>query len=261
MTTFPFLLPSPIRCETFAAERMPRQPRPAPREKPDKGKFVANVASSSRVKLPVPRAAPERRLKVVDAEFESDEDGDESSPVSDEEDSEEGGSSDGSTGENPDGEESDVDVDAPRVSQWVDDEDLEELEAPAGDALHGEVEDIVRAVLVSSKTRLFIERLVFHRKRCNIVRKSTISIGGYPLSHPTTDLASLPLGALRRAQRALARAQAEENPSDSEEDERSESGSEPEEVAKGKETKPNAHKPEWSNKPRTDIAKRGNKNA
>ena len=77
-------------------------------------------------------------------------------------------------------------------------------------------------------------------------------------------MASLPLGALRRAQRALARAQAEENPSDSEEDEKSdsESGSEPEEVpAKGKESKPNAHKPDWSNKPRTDIAKRANKNA
>jgi len=87
-------------------------------------------------------------------------------------------------------------------------------------------------------------------------------VGGYPLSHPITDLASLPLGALRRARRALARAQAEENPSDSEEDAGSESGSEPEEVsAKGKEIKPNAHKPEWSNKPRTDIAKRGNKNA
>lgn len=84
----------------------------------------------------------------------------------------------------------------------------------------------------------------------------------HPLSQPTTDLASLPLGALRCAQRALARAQAEENPSDSEEDESSGSGSEPEEVtAKGKESKPNAHKPEWSNKPRTDIAKRENKNA
>lgn len=78
---------------------------------------------------------------------------------------------------------------------------------------------------------------------------------------PPLDLASLPLGTLRRAQRALARAQAEKNPSDST-DEGSESESEPEAVsAKGKESKPNAHKPEWSNKPRTDIAKRPNKNA
>ena len=116
---------------------------------------MANVASSSRVKLPLPRAAPERRLKAVDTESESDEDGDESSPVSDEEASEEGDSSDGSTGENldEDGEESDMDVDAPRVSQWVDDEDLEELEAPAGDASHGDAEDIVRVALVSLKSR------------------------------------------------------------------------------------------------------------
>lgn len=84
---------------------------------------------------------------------------------------------------------------------------------------------------------------------------------GPPSLHLRTDLASLPLGALRRAQRALARAQTEEDPSDSE-DERSESESDLDEVlAKGKESKPNAHKPEWSNKPRTDIAKRQNKNA
>lgn len=82
-----------------------------------------------------------------------------------------------------------------------------------------------------------------------------------PLSHFPTDLASLPLGALRRAQRTLARAQAEETSSGSE-GESSESESEPEEVsAKDKESKPNAHKPDWSNKPRTDIAKRANKNA
>lgn len=84
----------------------------------------------------------------------------------------------------------------------------------------------------------------------------------YPLSYLPADLASLPLGALRRAQRALSRAQAEENSSESEEDERSESESEPEKVsAKGKESKPDAHKPKWSSKPRTDIEKRANKNA
>ena len=73
-------------------------------------------------------------------------------------------------------------------------------------------------------------------------------------------MASLPFGALRRAQRALARAQVEENSGDS--DENPELESEPEEVSvKDQESKPNAHKPEWSNKPRTDIAKRSNKNA
>lgn len=85
--------------------------------------------------------------------------------------------------------------------------------------------------------------------------------GDLALIVPPPGLALLPLGALRRAQRALARAQAEENPSDPE-DESSGSGSEPEQVSvEGKGSKPNAHKPEWSNKPRTDIAKRSNKNA
>ena len=204
-----------------------------------------------------------QKLKAVRSKPESDED-EESSSDSDEEESEEGDSEDGSLGggSDEDGEESDVDVDAPRVSQWVDDEELEELDAPPGDASRGKAEDIVGVVLVSSKSRWFIVYFAFFRKRCKTVRQLTISAGNYPLLRPITDLASLPLGALRRAQRTLARAQVEENPSDSEEDESSGSGSEPEEVsAKGKESKPNAHKPEWSNKPRTDIAKRGNKNA
>jgi len=242
---------------------MPRRPRPAPREKPSKEKFAANVASSSKVKLPLPKAAPERKLKALDSEPESDDEDGESSSDSDEEDSEEGDSDDGPLGgdTDEDGEESDVDVDAPRVSQWVDDEDLEELDAPPGDTSHGKVEDIVSVVLVSSKSGWFIMCFACNRKRCRTVRQLISSAGNYPLSRPTIDLASLPLGALRRAQRALARAQAEENPSDSEDDS-SESGSEPEQVsAKGKESNPNAHKPEWSNKPRTDIAKRGNKNA
>jgi len=239
---------------------MPRRPQPAPREKPGKGEFSGNVASSSKVKLPLPKVGPERKLKAVDSESESDEEDEESNTDSDEGDSEEGDSDGGSLGgeSGDDGEESDVDVDAPRVSQWVDDEDLEELEVPVGDASHGKVEDIVRVMPVSPKSRWFI---VCYRRRCKTVRELTISAGNCPLSCLTTDLASLPLGTLRRAQRALARAQAEENPSDSE-DESSESGSEPEEVsARGNGGKPNAHKPEWSNKPRTDIAKRGNKNA
>jgi hypothetical protein len=120
---------------------------------------------------------------------------------------------------------------------------------------------VLRPCLQSLDDRSIIY-FVLHRKPYKIVRQLTTFVRDYPSSHHPTDLASLPLGALRRAQRALARAQAEENPSDSEEDERSESGSEPEEVsAKGKESKPNAHKPEWSNEPRTDIAKRANKNA
>jgi len=150
----PFLLPSPIRYETFVAGHMPRRPRPAPREKPSKGKFATNVASSSRVKLPLPKATSERKLKALDPEPESDGEDEESTSDSDEEDSEESDSDDGSLGgdSDEDEEESDVDVDAPRVSQWVDDEDLEEVEVPPGGALHGKAEDIVRVELVSLKS-------------------------------------------------------------------------------------------------------------
>lgn len=122
---------------------------------------MANVASSSKVKSPLPKAVPERKLKAVDVEPQSDEGGredEESSSDSDEEDGEEGDSDDSSLGgdSGEDGEESDVDVDAPRVSQWVDDEDLEEPEVTPGDASHGRVEDIVRVALMSSKSRWLI---------------------------------------------------------------------------------------------------------
>jgi hypothetical protein len=120
-----------------------------------------------------------------------------------------------------------------------------------------DLEDIV--CFFARLSELMVYRAVY-RKPYKIVRQ-TVCVCGNPLLLPLSDLASLPLGALRRAQRTLARAQVEGNPSDSE-DESSESQSEPEKVpAKGKERKPNAHKPEWSNKPRTDIAKRPNKNA
>jgi len=264
VTTVPFLLPSPIRNQTFAAEYMPRRPRPASREKPGKENFVANAASSSKDQLPLPTS--KRKLQAVESEPELGEVewGDDEIPSSDE--NEEGDSDDGSSPD-PDGDEgeSDVDVDAPRVAQWVDEDDLEEPEILPRDASHGKAvnaEDIVRVVYVYPKFGWFIVCFALYRIPYKIVSWLTTPVEDYPSSHPPTDLASLPLGALRRAQRALARAQAEENPSDSEEEEGSEPESEPEEVlANNKGSKPNAHKPEWSNKPRTDIAKRANKNA
>jgi len=206
-----------------------------------------------------------RKLEAVDSEPESREgweDDDEPSSDSDEEDEDGDDDGDVSLGNS---EESDLDVDAPRVAQWVDEDDLEQPEVASGDAPHGKAvntEDIVRAAHVFPMFGWFIVYVALRRKPSKTVRRLTMSFGDHSLSYFPTDLASLPLGALRRAQRALARAQAEENPSDSEEGKGSGSESEPEEVsAKGKESKPNAHKPEWSNEPRTDIAKRGNKNA
>lgn len=70
-------------------------------------------------------------------------------------------------------------------------------------------------------------------------------------------MASLPLGALRMAQRALAQAQPD---SDSEAENDVDDGSpDPEGVPEVEEKR--ADKPEWSAKPRTDISKRKNKHA
>jgi ribosomal RNA-processing protein 36 len=70
------------------------------------------------------------------------------------------------------------------------------------------------------------------------------------------DLSNLPLGALLRAQRALAQANASD--SESEASSENESDGKPEKTSsKGKEKE----KPEWSIQPRPDIAKRANKHA
>lgn len=134
---------------------MPRRPRTAPREKSDGEKFVANAASGSKVQLPLPKAAFKRKLITVDSEHELDEEGSEGEESSsdEDEDSEGGDSDDISLGGYSDGdrEESDVDVDAPRVVQWIDEEELEELGMPPADAPPGKAEDIVRAAPVFPK--------------------------------------------------------------------------------------------------------------
>lgn len=112
---------------------------------------MGNVASSSKSILPLPKATSKRSLKVVDSESEPDEknsdDNEDQSSDSDE------GSDSGSLGDSHgDEEESDVDVDAPRVAQWVDEEELEQPEAPSGHASHkgtSDLEDIVRPSPVS----------------------------------------------------------------------------------------------------------------
>lgn len=252
---------------TIFYQNMPRRPRPALRGRPKEEGPVVNVASSSKAKLSLAKIASKRNMEAVDSEPDLDEeerednDSDEGpSSESDEEDSD-------LPGNLAEDEESDVNMDAPRVAQWVDEEDLERAEAVSGDASHKNAvdpEDIVRFYYLPLRYERFVIYCFppTHRKPSKIVRQITTWRRCASHYTPLPDLASLPLGALRRAQRALARAQAEENPSDSEEDESSESESGPEQVSvKGKGSRPNAHKPEWSNKPRTDISKRSNKNA
>jgi hypothetical protein len=128
----------------FAAHHMPRRPRPASREKPGED-VVVQVASNSKPKLPLPKATSRRNLKTVDFEPESDEENGSVNRNDSGSDDEDEDSGDGSLRDS--GEESDVDVDAPRVAQWVDEEDLEQQDLPSGDVSHEKtvnLEDIVR---------------------------------------------------------------------------------------------------------------------
>lgn len=115
-----------------------------------------DVASSSKVQLPLPEPMSKRKLKAVDSEPESEEeweDEDKQNSDSNEEDDED---DDGDSNSLRDSEESDLDVDAPRVAQWVDEDDLEQPGVVFGDASHGKTVnagDIVGAVYVPSKFR------------------------------------------------------------------------------------------------------------
>ena len=130
---------------------MARRPRPGSRERSGKEKIVANVASSSKFKLPLPKATAKRDLEQVSSESGSDEEKWEEEEDSGEDqssDSDEEGTEDDLLGDSDeDGEGSDVDVDAPRAAQWIDEEDLEQPETPSGEPPSkktADLEDIVR---------------------------------------------------------------------------------------------------------------------
>lgn len=95
--------------------------------------------------------------------------------------------------------------------------------------------------------RLLFLAIVDRASRQNCVRKNL-------------DLSSLPLGALRKAQHALANAKPVSESEDS--DSSSEDGSAGEDDARPVDLKrKEKEKPEWSLKPRKDLAKRPNKHA
>ena len=85
-------------------------------------------------------------------------------------------------------------------------------------------------------------------------------VKGKRLNVNTIELSSLPLGVLRKAQHALAHVKtvsdSDENDSSSEDASGSEAGTRTIDL-KGKQKE----KPEWSLKPRKDLAKRANKHA
>ena len=135
------------------------------------------MASSSKVQLSSPRATSKRKLKTVDPEPESEEkwgDDDEPSSDSDEEEDGEGGDGGGDAFSGGGSEESDLNVDAPRVAQWVDEDELEQPETASGGASYrkmADVEDIVRVMYVSPKFGWFIVCFVLCRKPYKTVRQ------------------------------------------------------------------------------------------
>ncbi|KAJ7103569.1 hypothetical protein B0H15DRAFT_812788 [Mycena belliarum] len=186
---------------------MPRRPRSVSRAPPKES--VAKTALRSGV-----GSKPQR------APFSSPELSEDSS---DEEQNQELVNESDSTAEASDvaGEEDNDDVDAPRISQWVDDDDFDP------------------AAYTSDKQAL----------------PENNGAGPSQLKLLENDLSNLPLGALLRAQSALTQANASDSGSESPseaEDTKPQSTS-----SKGKEK----GKPEWSIQPRHDIAKRSGKHA
>ncbi|KAJ7706221.1 hypothetical protein B0H17DRAFT_1036258 [Mycena rosella] len=190
---------------------MPRRPRSASRAAPKKNATVTGAAFKPK-SVPTPKSAP-----VSGPEQSEDEDGDEepNQEVDDDESSAE---------ESVLGGDDDDDVDAPRVSQWVDDDDLDPT-------LYQSDDD---------------------------APEQTNGAGPSQLKSLEDDLSNLPLGALLRAQRALKQANASDSESENSSDD--ESPPKPESTSlKGKEKE--KAKPEWSIEPRHDIAKRTHKHA
>ncbi|KAJ7092687.1 hypothetical protein C8R44DRAFT_816289 [Mycena epipterygia] len=191
---------------------MPRRPRSSSRAAPKKS--APNPATRV-LKVVSDRASKSKSEPEDESEGSSDSDGQQ-----DQEPDEEAETS--SAEESVIGGDDDEDVDAPRVSQWVDDDDLEP------NSYHSDEDALGQ----------------------------TSGAGPSQLKSLENDLSNLPLGALLRAQRALTQA----NVSDSESDHSSEDESEPKPERtslKGKEKE----KPEWSIQPRHDIAKRAHKHA
>lgn len=166
-----------------------------------------------------------------------------------------------------------ADVDAPRVVQWVDEDDLEAEAAESSEAEESEddeggegVDDVV-GVLEYSSCFIFHTHIDLYERRSHSKRVGSHLLG-YKRLYLTellsfSDLSSLPFGALQKAQRVLAQTKAySDSEDDNDGDEGSDgSGSEPEEPTsrwsreekgKAKEEKPKSKK---------DITKRSSKHA
>ncbi|KAH7921317.1 DUF947-domain-containing protein [Leucogyrophana mollusca] len=225
---------------------MPRRPRPAHRPPPKSAVNRAPVLSSPPSSIKSGNHVKQPRPKAVDF-FQSDSDTgrseDDSEEASEEDASQSGDDSDSarSRGEASDEVGEEEDLDAPRVAQWIDDEDLNaevegsDLEEDELESDEDEDEDVVPSAGPSRATLQSLE----------------------------DDLSTMPLGMLRNAQRALAQAQAlsdsgSETDAPSEEDAHTGNDIRPHSTSsKGKEKE----RAETAPKHRRELAKRSSKHA
>ncbi|GLB36115.1 putative rRNA biogenesis protein RRP36 [Lyophyllum shimeji] len=185
---------------------MPRRPRPVSRQRNSAHGTSDKTASSSKPKLSK-RSSPST-VSGEDSEW-NEEDEPSGSGTSGSDDC---GDSDHEEDTLED--EDEGDMDAPRVAQWIDEDDLDEVDEDEKE--QGEKPSDLKTL--------------------------------------QDDLSGLPFGALRKAQRMLSKAEVASDESDESESEREE----PRPVSpKGKEKA----QPEWSLKPKKEIAKRANKHA
>ncbi|KAJ7487561.1 hypothetical protein B0H11DRAFT_2013865 [Mycena galericulata] len=168
---------------------MPRRPRSAARTSPKK--FVLNVVSKPK---PTLNPAAKRKSAVVSGSDQSEDSDEEDGEQDDDDDEAATSSAEGSAL----GEDDDEDVDAPRISQWVDDDEF---------TYHSE-EDA----------------------------EQSSGAGPSQLKSLKDDLSNVPLGALLRAQRALTQANASDSESEDSSEDGDDSNSKSEPVSlKGKE--------------------------
>ncbi|KII93750.1 hypothetical protein PLICRDRAFT_171465 [Plicaturopsis crispa FD-325 SS-3] len=213
---------------------MPRRARPASRQAPKKSALSGQQKLSSARIPPKPNRvkfeAPEESSSASSEDDTGAANGEGSGKSDSEESSESTGSGDELVSDAGEIDE-DIDLDAPRVAQWMDDEDLDGGRSVDSDESEESDDDMGPAAGPS-----------------NVQLKSL-----------QDDLSSLPLGTLRKAQRALTSAKVL---SDSEEDGPASEDDGPPEESKGPTEKGKEKaKPEWSIKPRPDLAKRSNKHA
>ncbi|KAL6309916.1 hypothetical protein BKA93DRAFT_889522 [Sparassis latifolia] len=204
---------------------MPRRPRPATRRPPHSAHTLHTTGkhvSTSNVETPLLQRSNELGRTPNTPDYAS---SGSQSPSDDESDEYDSDVSAGSAGDEDDAQDlSDVDPNAPRVSQWVDDEDLDNRFQDESEDEESSEEDGETAHLTKSQQ---------------------------------SDISSLPFGALRKAQRSLAQAATVE----ASEEEDSGDDSEPEQgpshfdfKSKGKEVDKPVHL-------KYDIPKRRNKHA